>query len=241
MLILIIGENGSGKTLFMVLMALSELHKKILANFYIKHPKFKYLEFDDFLNIDDFTNVYIDEAYTWLENRRSMKASNVYISNIKEQKRKTKSTWYVSEQRPEMIDKRFENFANVLVQCKTRYPIGNSKDDFNYKIIYEHPYQVIYKTLLYRDAKEYFDYFNTYEKVEPENKQKIEFEIIKQKPNKLMKKVMELVKIIEKDGSIKPPFTHNLLKWACMKNDIILDYEPFLYLYFDEKIKLKKK
>lgn len=239
MLVLIIGENGSGKTFFMTICALSQPDKNILANFTIKHPKFKLLEFDNFLNIETNTDVFIDEAYTWLENRRSSKATNVYISEIKEQKRKSDSTWYVSEQRPNMIDKRFENYPNVLVECKPRFPIGHSLDDFVYKITYESPQQVVYKRFPYVEARNYFKFFNTNQKVEPENKQKIEFEIIKQNPDKLMSKVLELVNIIEKDGSITE-YTHPSLKWCCLKNNIILDYEPFLYLYFKNKIKIEK-
>lgn len=239
MLVLIIGENGSGKTLIMTICAISQLDKNILANFTIVHPKYRLLEFDDFLNIEPNTDVFIDEAYTWLESRRSSKNTNVFISGVKEQKRKTNSTWYVSEQRPRMIDKRFENYYNVLIECKPRYPIGTSTDDFVYKITYENPYQVIYKRFPYENAKKYFEYFFTNEKVEPENRQKMEFEIIKQNPDKLMSKVLQLVKIIEKDNGISN-YTHPLLKWSCLQNNIILDYEPFLYLYFKNKINLEK-
>lgn len=239
MLVLIIGENGSGKSFFMVLMALSELKKNILSNFWIKHPHFRYLEFEDFFNIDDDTDVFIDEAYTWLENRRSNKDTNVYISHMKEQKRKTLSTWYVSEQRWNLIDKRFELNPNLIVECKTRYPINYSTEDFHYKLTYEDLPYPIYKTITYEDAYPFFQYFNTKEKVEPENKQKLEFNIIQHKPKKLMNKVLELVKIIEKDDSILK-YTHDSLRWACLKNNIITDYEPFLYLYFQNKIKLEK-
>ena len=239
MLVLIIGENGSGKTFIMTVFALSQLKKIPLANFWIKHPLYQLLEFDDFLNIPNNTDVYIDEAYTWLENRRSSKASNVYISEIKEQKRKTNSTWYVSEQRINMIDKRFENHYNVLIECKPRFPIGTSRDDFIYKITYEYPFQIRYMKFTYNDAIKYFSYFDTNQKVEPENRQKIEYNIIRQNPDKIMEKLLQLVKIIEKEDSIVK-YTHPSLKWACLRNNIILEYEPFLYLYFQNKIKKQK-
>jgi len=241
MLVLIIGENGSGKTFFMVIMALSVVDKNILANFKIKHPHFRFLEFDDFLNIKDNTDVFIDEAYTWLENRRSNKASNVYISEMKEQKRKTRSTWYVSEQRPNLLDKRFEQFSNVIVECKTRYPIGNSKDDFIYKISFDNLKYPIYKRFPYEQAKQYFHYFDTEEKVPPENKQLLEYNIIKNNPDKLFSKVINLAKIIEKQQNGKTKaFTHPELKWICLQNKIILQYEPYLYLYFHDKIEKLK-
>ena len=242
MLVLIIGENGSGKSFFLTLMALSVLDKNILANFTIKHPNFQYLQFDDFLNIDDNTDVFIDEAYTWLENRRSNKASNVYISEIKEQKRKTNSTWYVSEQRPHLLDKRFEQFPNVLVECKTRYPIGKSKDDFLYKLTFEENPIPIYKRFPYKEAKLYFQYFDTKEKVEPENKQLLEFYMIKDNPDKLFKKVLSLAKVIENNGLESYKFTHPTMKWKLLEKGIILNYEPYLYLYFKNKYdKLKKE
>lgn len=239
MLVLIIGENGSGKTFFMVICALSVLSKNIYANFRIEHPNYHYLEIDDFLKIPPNTDVFIDEAYTWLESRRSSKYTNVYISEIKEQKRKTDSTWYITEQRERMIDKRFENYWNVLIECKPRFPIGHSTEDFHYKITFDYPREVVYKSYPYIDAIKYFNYFNTNEKVEPENRQKLEYEMIKSKPKKLIKKVNELAKIIEKNNPMDN-YTHPFLKWACLENHIITDYEPWLYLYFKKKTEIKK-
>ena len=239
MLILIIGEVGSGKSLIMVIFALSDLTVNVLANFHIKHPNFNLLEFVDFLKINANTDVYIDEAYTWLESRRSTKASNVYISHIKEQRRKTDSTWYVSTQHPEMLDRRFKEFPNALIECKTRYPIGNSKDDFVYKITYNNPYQIVYKRLKYNDAKKYFKYFNTNEITEPENRQKIEYEIIKSNPKQLMQKVIELTEIIKNDEDIKE-YTHSALKLGCLKNNIISEYEQWIYLVIHNKVKNNK-
>jgi len=237
-LVLIIGEIGSGKTLFMVLMALST-DKNILANFHIKHDNFKYLEFDDFLNIPNDADIFIDEAYKWLENRRSSKASNVVISEIKEQRRKTNSTWYVSTQHPNMIDKRFEQYPNVIVQCKSRFPI-NSKKDFVYKISYDSPFfHTIYRRLYYRDAVKYFDYFDTNEIVAPENKQKIEYDILSKNPEKFFDKVVELSEIIEEDLDIFD-YTHTSLKAGCLKHHIHMQYEPYIHSFLNNKIKLKK-
>ncbi|MFX0069870.1 MAG: hypothetical protein ACFFAO_02160 [Candidatus Hermodarchaeota archaeon] len=242
MLVLIIGENGSGKTLIMVLFALSNLSRNILANFTIKHPHWNYLEIDDFLNIQNNTDVYIDEAYTWLEKRRSLKYTNLFISQTKEQKRKDKSTWYISQQRPNLIDKRFEEFCNVKIECKTRYPIGNSYDDFIYKFTYEDLYYPIYKRLSYEDAMFYFKYFDTYEKVPPENKQKMEFEFIKNNPDKLFKKVISIAKQLEKTDIVKniklaKEITHDTMNYILMDNRILKDYEPYLYTYFKYKLK----
>jgi len=242
MLVLIIGENGSGKTFIMTIFALSVLWKNILANYTINHPHFRFLELDDFLHIDDNTDVFIDEAYTWLENRRSSKATNVFITEIKEQKRKTHSTWYVSEQREKMIDLRFERFYNVLIECKTRYPIGNSTQDFLYKITYEDRKYPVYKRFKYESAKKYFNYFDTYEKVPPQNKQLLEYHMIKENPDKLFNKVIEIAKIIEKsfNGNFPHRITHPQMKWICLQNKIILQYEEYLYLYFQNKIEKLK-
>lgn len=236
MLVLIIGEVGSGKSLIMVIFALYDLLVNILSNFHIKHPNFQLLELDDFLNISEDTDVYIDEAYKWLESRRSSKASNVYISHIKEQRRKTNSTWYVSAQHPELIDRRFKEFSNCLIECKTRYPIGHSTDDFVYKITYQKPYQVVYKRIKYEDADKYFKYFNTNEIVEPENKQKIEYEMIKNNPKKLKKKVIELVSMIKKDKE-KEKFTKMEVKGLCMDYNIIFEYSEWIYLFLNRTSK----
>lgn len=246
MLVLIIGENGSGKTLIMVLIALSDLSRIPLANFTIEHPKWKYLEIDDFLHIKENNDVYIDEAYTWLEKRRSLKYTNLFISDTKEQKRKDKSTWYISEQRENLIDSRFEFNWNIKIECKTRHPIGNSKEDFVWKITYEDFPYPIYKTLSYEEAKPYFKYFNTYEKVPPENKQKIEFEFIKHNPDKLFKKVISIAKQLEKTDLIKnikfaKEITHDFIFYILMKNGILKDYETYVYTYFKQKFKFNRE
>lgn len=234
-LVLIKGENGSGKTFIMTMFALAQLNKNILSNYKIEHPQYKKLQLDDLLNISDNTDVFIDEAYNWLESRRSSKSINVFISQIKEQKRKTNSTWYVSEQRPKQIDKRFEEYPNVIITCKTRYPIGSSKDDFVYKIEYDNPYQVVYLTFPYFEARKYFKYFNTKEIIKMHDQDKIEFDMIKNNSDKLLSKIIELAELIKQNNDNNLKYTHDELKWECLQNKIILQYEPFLYLYFKKK------
>lgn len=240
MLVLIKGENGSGKTFLMTIFALALKEKNVWANYWVKHPNYKFLEIDDLLHIPNNTDIFIDEAYNWLENRRSGSNLNVFISEIKEQKRKSDSTWYLSEARPKLLDKRFEQFPNVIVQCKTRYPIGHSTEDFVYKFTYDEPYAVVYKTYPYQIAEKYFGFFNTKERTKMHNQDKFEFKLIEQNPPKLMSKIQELAKLLlEKDNNIK--YTHDKLKMVCLENGIIKDYEPYLYLYFKRLVEIEKE
>jgi len=71
MLVLIKGENGSGKTFLMTIFALALKEKNVWANYWVKHPNYKFLEIDDLLHIPNNTDIFIDEADNWLENRRS--------------------------------------------------------------------------------------------------------------------------------------------------------------------------
>lgn len=235
MLIFVIGMVGSGKTLFLVIHALSTWWKKIYANFHIKHPKFHFLEIDDFLDLPDNTDVFLDEAYRLLESRRSMDSVNIVISQIKEQRRKTNSYWYLTAQRKDLLDTRFRTNSNLLVECKTRLPIGKSVDDFVYKITDNDLNRVFYQYYSYQDAEPLFSYFNTNEKVPVTNFGKVEYELIKDNPQKIVPKAIEIWNIIKNDIN---EITHHTIKFALFQNKIYHKWEKWVYIYAKKQVEV---
>lgn len=235
MLILIIGSVGSGKTLFMVMMAHQNYKRKVYANFYINHPKWKRLYTVDILSVPDDTDVYLDEAYTKLEKRRSMNSTNVIYSHILNQRRKTNSIWYLSEQTDKLIDLRFEKYANIIVKCFPRY---SKYDDFIYEYNFDYTDEKLIEIYSYDEMKVYFNLFNTNEIVEPEMKDKIEYDLMKDIPELLPIKVKEIYNRIKKDittGS-KPD-----IKMCLISNKIYYKWTDYVHIYHQKFKKPIKK
>ena len=68
----IIGKLGSGKTFLAVYLA-TKLKRPIISNFKLHIPNYEPLELFDLIELKPHTNVFIDEAYAWLDCRTSGK------------------------------------------------------------------------------------------------------------------------------------------------------------------------
>jgi hypothetical protein len=241
---LILGEVGSGKTLFLVWNALCTLDNEIWANIYIKHPRFKRLQIEDFIDIPIGVDIFIDEGYRLLESRRAMNSFNLHISEIKEQRRKTNSAWYITAQFQDLIDVRFANRYNKRVDCRTRY---NDTDDFHYRIehvIANKPNILEHKKIEYNDAKHHlFPYFHTFEKVHVENRDKREYDLIKDDAEKIWDKIQEYIPLIENDyeNGIIAEYTKDLVDYSCMRHKIYHKYAWYLWKYLNGKIKFEQQ
>lgn len=196
MIVLLIGPVGSGKTVYLVMMAHQSYKRNVYANFHIKHPKFKLLYDVDILNIPPKTDVYLDEAYTKIEKRRTMDAKNVIYSHILNQRRKTDSIWYLTEQTENLIDFRFEKYANIIIYCHKRY---SKYDDFVYEYEFENCSETIIEYYTYNEMSIFFDLYNTNEIVKDEISKKTEYMLIKDVPDLLPKYQKEIYNIIKDD------------------------------------------
>lgn len=117
MLITILGNLGSGKTLFMVVISYFS-QKPIVSNFEVKFSNRIIEKF----NLNKFVQakyenciILLDEAYTYLESRVSANELNRIMSYILFQSRKKNVELYLTTQLLSTIDKRYRELSDVFI------------------------------------------------------------------------------------------------------------------------------
>lgn len=226
MLISLDGNIGSGKTLLLVIIATTS-KRKIFSNFQLDLPLYNELEVINLVNLENNINVFIDEAYTWLESRTSYKAINRYLSYIIFQSRKRNIDVYITSQMFSTVDIRFREQSNILIHCK------RIDDNFHYYFNIVGSEKMNHFILPLKEGKEYFKLYDTMEIIQPNNKQELEFDLLKQYPNQLLEKVIEISKIIK--PNLKK-ITHDSIKASLLMNGYNTSYEKYLYLYLKENV-----
>ena len=134
-LVSLLGDVGAGKTLFATREAVRQsskppdinnpLGRKILANYNINIKNFTPLTPEILLDkkmLGSF--VILDEAYNWLEPRRSGQPINLFSSYILFQSRKRYMDIFMTDQLLETIDIRFRLMTNYEIDCFNREPDG---------------------------------------------------------------------------------------------------------------------
>ena len=227
MLVFLLGNNGSGKTYLLVYFA-TKFKNLIYSNFRIEIDNYIPLTIIDLLNLDKLKegNIFLDEAYTWLESRTSGNALNLLTSYLIYQKRKRHLDIYLTAQMFSSIDKRARYLANIVIECLPR--INLKKDDFYYIYNDIDTNREISFMIPYKIAKNYFKYYNTYEIIEPQKKSRLEFNILKDNPKAMLKKIREISKIIKPMLKI---ITHDSIKTSLLLKGYELGYEKYLYIY----------
>lgn len=223
MLISIIGEIGSGKTLLLTIIG-SKSNREIYSNYVLNLPLYKELRIINLLSLKDNIEVFIDEAYTWLESRTSSNTLNRYLSYIVFQSRKRTINIYTTSQMFSSVDVRFREQSNIIVKCK------RINDDFEY-VFYKNNKRVKKYFLSLKKAEKYFKLYDTKEIVEPNQKQYLEFKLLEQYPKQMIKKISEIAEIIKPKLN---KITHDSIKASLMFNGYITLYEKYIYLYLKE-------
>ena len=227
MLISILGNNGSGKTFILSYFA-TKFKNTIYSNYKLKLDNYIPLTINDLLDMNklDEGNIFLDEAYTWLEARTSGNALNLLTSYLIYQQRKRFLDIYLTAQMLSSLDKRARKLSNIVIICETR--VNFEKDDFHF--IYQDKDKGLETTFMipYEIAKNYFKYYDTYEIIEPQNISRLEFNLLKNNPKRLIGKIKEIAKIVKPQISI---ITHDSVKTALLINGFEIGYERFLYPY----------
>ena len=126
-----IGDRGSGKTLFMTLEAFNQYRKgkQIYSNYELTFPKLpntkktKIVPEDFFTNFDKYNlrNVcmFLDEIYVYVDSRASGSTKNKLMSYFFNQTRKTGVDLYYSTQFFSQVDKRlrFNTERFIIPKC----------------------------------------------------------------------------------------------------------------------------
>jgi len=227
MLISILGNWGSGKTLFLAYLS-KKFKRQIYSNFKLKVDNYKSLRVIDLLNLPNNVEVFIDEAYTWLESRVSSKALNRYLSYILLQSRKRTINIYITAQLFSTVDIRFREQSSIIIFCK------KIDDGFQYKIFNMDNNCVNCVLLPFDKAKDYYKYYDTYEIVEPFDKAKLEFQLLQSYPELLFETSKKIaLKIRDKIKDNK--YTHQNVKIALISNGFDKCFEPFVYAFLHSK------
>lgn len=234
MLIFLIGNNGSGKTFLLIFYAF-KFNNNIYSNFEIKLDNYIPLTINDLINMDKLSkgNIFLDEAYAWIDSRTSGNALNLLSSYLIYQKRKRHLDIYLTAQMFSSIDKRARYLANIIIECLPR--VNFEKDDFNY-IYRDLDSEIEFRfTIPYKIAEKYFDYYNTYEVIDSHLKAKLEFEVLKDDPIGMIEKLKEISKVIK--PNLKK-ITHDNINIALLLNRFELSYEKYIYYFLKGNVNL---
>lgn len=221
----LIGNIGSGKTLFLAIIG-KHSKRKIFSNFQLDLKLYNELEIIDLLNLENNIIVFIDEAYTWLESRTSMSTLNRYLSYIIFQSRKRNIDIYTTSQMFSSVDIRLRQQSDIIIECK--------RIDNGFQYTFRDSYQRKISTFIlpYNKAKKYFPIYDTYEIVEPNHKQELEYNLLLQYPEKLLEKVKEIAEAIK--DKLGKKITHDSIKATLLLNGYKTAYEKYIYLYLKE-------
>lgn len=231
MLISVLGNLGSGKTLFLAYLS-TKFIREVHSNFKLNITNYVRLQVVNLLNLPNNIDVFIDEGYTWLESRVSGKVLNRYLSYILLQSRKRTINIYITAQLFSTVDKRFRNQSDIIVFCK------KIKEGFQYKILSVKNRNFKIFILPINKAKNYFDIYDTYEIVEPYQQKQMEFSLL-QSDTKMLFAKAKTIAIQIKDNLKR--ITHNNVKLSLLKNGFDKNYEPYVYMYLKEKEQKVKK
>jgi len=132
LLILVLGHMGSGKTLFLTILGYMT-KAKVISNFKLNYPNksVENLSITQIIN-EDFKEkvvILLDEAWLYLDSRRSSSSLNQIFSYILFQSRKKNLNFYLTAQLGNTLDVRFRRLADFIVYCK------NHKNYFEYTLV----------------------------------------------------------------------------------------------------------
>lgn len=190
MLITIFGDIRQGKTSLTAIFAYDS-KKEVWSNFKLDIPNYHKLDYDNLLNLPNNVDVFIDEAYTWLESRKSGKDTNVLASHILFQSGKRTINIYLNTQLLSTIDLRFRDMSNVLIECfkHETYQLFQYDIYVKHKGIFYFNKSVI---LPFSKAEQYFKIFDTFEIVKSDLTEKFELDDILNDSKKLYRYIQDL-------------------------------------------------
>lgn len=179
MLIGIIGNIGSGKTILAVRYAKkdNENGKNIISNIKLVGIPYKSFSIEDFLDNkynELLTNatVILDELTMYMDCRLGSSKQNLLMGYLVLQSRKRDIDIYATMQSLDLVDfKRFVKYLNIIIFCKKMYIEQNNKikelETHREYTILEMDKQRDNTTQFTMDIRPYFKYYDTNEIVTP--------------------------------------------------------------------------
>lgn len=239
MLVFIVGKLGSGKTLLSSIFAYYS-KKEIYSNFTLQNMNKPIHKFNlNLLFSEELQNasIFIDEAYTILESRRSLSNDNIIMSNMYFQSRKRDIDFYLGVQLAKSIDVRFRDLADLVIACKK----SENKNRFEYTISDFSSYKRLF--IDFKNAEKFFDKFNTKELVLTKKMLKLKYrEIDSEDTIDLISENMEKFKKFKFEYIGNDKIKKELVTLFCEMNDLPnrKDFiNAFYYTYLKEERKIK--
>lgn len=231
----LIGNLGSGKTLYLAWLS-HRLKRPIYSNFRLNRPNYKPLDLVDLIGLENNVNIFIDEAYAWIDSRVSGSAVNRYCSYVILQSRKTFTDVFITAQLFSTVDIRFRLQSNIIIKCKAigkqRFYKAKVPIKFRYTTINRENRAKKVQELYFDDAIKYFKTYDTLEIIDSSERESLEFYLIVKNPRRLKEKVISIAKSIEPDVK---KITHPSVKFAMLMNAVPIQYESYVYNYMTGK------
>lgn len=221
-LIIVTGDLGSGKTLFLTYIA-KNTKKRIYSNYKLYLNTYHKLTIKKLLELKEEENalVFIDEAYTWLESRASGRDTNQVLSYIYFQSRKRKLDFFLTAQLTHTIDRRFRELYDYVVHCEVKGAY------FHYSIYDRYKLRGHFK-LRVDLAEKYFPLYDTMEIIMTEKNIEMAWNALSR--NEKIKQIEKIKKDFMKKIDEDTKITHQQVKYFLWKNKYPMSIEPFLYL-----------
>ena len=169
MLIMITGGLGTGKSLFLTIIA-THTKKKVISNFKL-HTKYEKFDMHKFMEgkYEDAV-ILLDEVYQYIDSRNSMKDMNRFFSYVLFQSRKKDLQIYIASQLARSIDVRYRALTDIRIKC------SKSREGFQYTLFNPNmPNESRVALLPLQNCAPYFKLYDTNEiimETEHQNKMK---------------------------------------------------------------------
>jgi len=166
---ILVGDIGSGKTLMLSVLA-SASDRKVYANFNLNLPNAERIKVFGLDELEDDCDIFLDEIHMEADSRIATSIANRYKSYEALQQRKDTADIYGSTQFFHMIDNRLRDLTHVVVKCTC---IGDRYDPegFYYEFLDVASGVIDELYLPIENARQFFDIYDTKEKINPAKKQ----------------------------------------------------------------------
>lgn len=169
-LIQIIGDRGSGKTLRATAIAQME-SRPVYANYALRLPHYRALTPYLLYSLHDPSLVIIDEFYVWCDSRRSSTSLSTIVSWVLNQSRKRNMDIIVINQLERATDVRFREQADYNIICELKHDANGNKV-FTYrwqKVSETQVWPDLLEQLTEQDARSIYPAYDTTEIIDPLN------------------------------------------------------------------------
>ena len=170
---LIVGKREAGKTTFgirdMVRKIDAGVYKKGYSNIHVKHPKIKYVKYEQLHKIKEPTvngiptaALYLDQLHKYLDSRHTGSARNEYMNEQAIEARQHGLDWIGTTWAKSSIDLRVRKFSPVVIRA-----VANKfRERFEYTFTDEDNGRMWAKNLSWENAEKWWSYFDTTELVD---------------------------------------------------------------------------